>query len=155
MRFKLELEERLGRAVVAELLRLVSIGHIGRRQVMEMSYQHNMNVNTVYNQSHDKEVNIVLTMERMLDRWYEFTVCSLSQSEAQSKLQEILRESHCTATLWWMKSENFVRLTPSTKIEDHSEVASTLNVDLFIKILFPRLSTTRSGSDPVRSGAGL
>ena len=63
---------------------------------MEMSYQHNMNVNTVYNQSHDKEENIVLTMERMLDRWYEFTVCSLSQSEAQSKLQEILRESHCS-----------------------------------------------------------
>ena len=78
MRLKLELEERLGRAVVAELLRLVSIGHIGRRQVMEMSYQHNMNVNTVYNQSHDKEENIVLTMERMSDRWYEFTVCSLS-----------------------------------------------------------------------------
>ena len=96
MRFKLELEERLGRAVVAELLRLVSIGHIGRRQVMEMSYQHNMNVNTVYNQSHDKEENIVLTMERMLDRWYEFTVCSLSQSGAQSKLLEILRESHCS-----------------------------------------------------------
>ena len=89
MRFKLELEERLGRAVVAELLRLVGIGHIGRRQVMEMSYQHNMNVNTVYNQSHDKEENIVLTMERMLDRWYEFTVCSLTQSGAQSKLLEI------------------------------------------------------------------
>ena len=87
-------EERLGRAVVTELLRLV--GHIGRRQVMEMSYQHNMNVNTVYNQSHDKEVNIVLTMERMLDRWYEFTVCSLSTSGAQNKLLEILRESHCS-----------------------------------------------------------
>ena len=87
-------EERLGRAVVTELLRLV--GHIGRRQVMEMSYQHNMNVNTVYNQSHDKEENIVLTMERMLDRWYEFTVCSLSTSGAQSKLLEILRESHCS-----------------------------------------------------------
>ena len=87
-------EERLGRAVVTELLRLV--GHIGRRQVMEMSYQHNMNVNTVYNQSHDKEENIVLTMERMLDRWYEFTICSLSTSEAQSKLLDILRESHCS-----------------------------------------------------------
>ena len=96
MRFKLELEERLGQAVVAELLRLVGIGHIGRRQVMEMSYQHNMNVNTVYNQSHDKEENIVLTMERMLDRWYEFTVCSLTMSGAQSKLLEILRESHCS-----------------------------------------------------------
>ena len=97
MRFKLELEERLGHPVVAELLRLVSIGHIGRRQVMEMSYQHNMNVNTVYNQSHDKEENIVLTMERMLDRWYEFTVCSLSQSGVQSRLLEILRESRCSS----------------------------------------------------------
>ena len=79
---------------------------------MDMSNQHNMNVNTVYNQSQDKEENIVLTKERMFDRWYEFTVSSLSQSGAQSKLLEILRESHCTATLWWMKSENFVRLTP-------------------------------------------
>ena len=96
MKYSKELDEKLGPAVVAELRRLVSIGHVGRSQVKEMSYQHNMNVNTVYNQSHDKEENIVLTMERMLDRWYEITVWSLSQSGAQRKLVEILRESRCT-----------------------------------------------------------
>ena len=51
MKYSKELEEKLGRAVVRELRRLVSIGHIGRSQVKEMSYQHNMDVNTVYNET--------------------------------------------------------------------------------------------------------
>ena len=96
MRFKLELENKLGRAVVAELTHLVGTGAISRSQVKEMSYEHNVNVNTVYNDSHDKEENIVTTMEGMLDSWYESNVCSLSQSGAQSKLLEILRESRCS-----------------------------------------------------------
>ena len=96
MKYRKELEEKLGLAVVVELRRLVSIGHIGRSQVKEMSYQHNMNVNTIYNDSHDKEEKIDTTMERMLDGWYESTVCSLSQSGAQRKLLEILRESSCS-----------------------------------------------------------
>ena len=63
---------------------------------MEMSYQHNMNVNTVYSDSRDKEEKIDTTLERMLDGWYESSVCALSQSGAQSKLLEILRESSCS-----------------------------------------------------------
>ena len=95
MRFKLELEEKLDPAVVAELRRLVSIGHIERSQVKEMSYQHNMNVNTIYNDCDERKEKIELTMERMLDRWYEITVWSLSQPAAQRKLVEILKESRC------------------------------------------------------------
>ena len=96
MKYSKEVEEKLGRAVVRELRRLVSKGHIGKNQVKEMSYQHNMDVNMIYNDSHDKEENIVTTMEGMLEGWYESTVCSLSQSGAQSKLLEILRESSCS-----------------------------------------------------------
>ena len=86
----------LGRAVVTELRRLVSIGHIGRSQVKEMSYQHNMDVNMIYNDSDDRKENIDTTLDRMLEGWYESTVWSLSQSGAQSKLLEILRESSCS-----------------------------------------------------------
>ena len=97
MRFKLELEAKLGQAVVAELTRLVSTGAIRRREVKEMSYEHHMNVNTVYNQGQeDKQEDIQLTLERMLDRWYELSVCSLSASAAQSKLLEILEGSGCS-----------------------------------------------------------
>lgn len=97
MRYQKELEEKLGRDVLAELRRLVRIGHIGRSRVKEMSYEHGMNVNTIYNDSRDKEETIDTTMERMLDGWFEDTVCSLSLSEAQNKLLEILRESRCSS----------------------------------------------------------
>ena len=96
MKYRKELEEKLGRAVVTELRRLVSIGHIKKNQVKEMSYQHNMDVNMIYNDSDDRKENIDTTLDRMLDGWYESTVCSLSQSGAQSKLLEILRESSCS-----------------------------------------------------------
>ena len=96
MKYRYELEEKLGRAVVAELIHLVSTGAIGRSQVKEMSYQHNMDVNMIYNDSEDRKENIVTTLEGMLDGWYESTVCLLSQSGAQSKLLEILRESRCS-----------------------------------------------------------
>ena len=89
-------EEKLGQASVAKLTHLLETGAIERSQVKELSYEHNMNVNPVYNDSHDKEENIVLTMERMLDRWYEMKVYSLSPSEARDKLLEILSESHCS-----------------------------------------------------------
>ena len=95
MRYQKELEEKLGRDVLAELRRLVRIGHIGRHQVKDMSYDYNMDVNMIYNDSRDKET-IDTTMERMLDGWFEDTVCSLSQSEAQNKLLEILTESNCS-----------------------------------------------------------
>ena len=96
MRFKQELEQKLGRAVVAELIHLVSTGAIGRSQVKEMSYEYNMNANMVYNDSRDKEEDIDLTMKQMLDRWCEITVCTLSPSVAQNKLLEILTESNCS-----------------------------------------------------------
>ena len=96
MRYKHELEQKLGRGVVAELLHLVGTGAISRRQVKDMSYDYNMNVNTVYNDSHDKEEDIDLTMKQMLDRWCEITVCTLSPSVAQNKLLEILTESNCS-----------------------------------------------------------
>ena len=96
MKYRKEVEEKLGRAVVAELTHLVSTGAIGRSQVKEMSYEYNMNANTVYNDSRDKEENIDQTVKRMLDRWCEITVCSLSASAAQKKFVEILSESSCS-----------------------------------------------------------
>ena len=96
MRYKRELEEKLGQAVLAELRRLVRNGTIGVSRVKDMSYDYNMNVNTVYNDSRDKEEDIDLTMKQMLDRWCEITVCTLSPSVAQNKLLEILTESNCS-----------------------------------------------------------
>ena len=46
-----------------------------------------MNVFTTFDNRETKE-RIQVTMERMLDHWYEDTVCDLSASEA---LQELLR----------------------------------------------------------------
>ena len=137
MKYIKELEEKLGRAVVSELRRLVSKGHIGRSQVKEMSYQHNMDVNMIYNDSDDRKENIDTTLDRMLDGWYESTVCSLSQSGAQRKLLEILKESRCSNLV--VEGIGKLCQAPGGGAESSGENKGNLrgkNIDLSVCILF-------------------
>ena len=87
LRQQKRLEEKLGRAVLVKLFELINLGTITLQHLGKFSYQQNMNVFTTFDNRERKE-KIEVTMERMLDRWYEDTVCNLSASEA---LQELLR----------------------------------------------------------------
>ena len=87
LRHQTRLEEKLGRAVLVKLFELINLGTITKQHLGKFSYQQNMNVFTTFENKEIKE-RIEVTMERMLDRWYEDTVCKLSASET---LQELLR----------------------------------------------------------------
>ena len=87
-----KLEEKLGRAVLVKLFEYINQGVIDKYLVKRMCYQHNMNVfNTFDSRKEDERIEV--TMERMLDRWYELVVCNLSASEAQLELLRIVEDT--------------------------------------------------------------
>ena len=90
LRHQARLEEKLGRGVLLKLFKLVSQGMITKHHLERMSDKHKMNV-TNFNDMREEEC--MVTMERMLDRWYEDTVCKLSTSEASQRLLRILEET--------------------------------------------------------------
>ena len=87
LRHQTRLEEKLGRAVLVKLFELINLGTITKQHLGKFSYQQNMNVFTTFDNREIKE-RIEVTMERMLDQWYEDSVCKFSASEA---LEELLR----------------------------------------------------------------
>ena len=95
LKFKAELEEKLGRAILVKLFEFINQGVITEGHLKKISYQHNMNVFTTFD-SRGKEERIEVTMERMLDRWFEDTVCKLTTFETFQELLRILKESGCS-----------------------------------------------------------
>ena len=92
LRYQAELEERLGRSVLVQLFELVRKGVIDKQNLQRISYSYNMDVLTTFD-SRKEEERIEVTMERMLDRWYEDTVCNMSPTEALQELLRILEET--------------------------------------------------------------
>ena len=87
-----KLEEKLGRGVLVKLFEYISKGVIDKYLVKGMCYQHNMNVfNTFDSRKEDERIEV--TMERMLDRWYEDKVCNLSAFEARRELLRIVKDT--------------------------------------------------------------
>ena len=88
LRNQSRLEEKLGRAVLVKLFKLIETGHITERRLEKISYEQNMNVLTTFNTSRGNKEKIAVTLELMLDHWWEDKVCKLTASEA---LEELLR----------------------------------------------------------------
>ena len=91
LRYQAEMEERLGRAVLLNLFEFISRGVIDKNHLERMSYQHNMNVVTTFDSRREERVDMI--MERMLDRWWEDTVCTLSASKVSEELLRIVEGS--------------------------------------------------------------
>ena len=91
------MEEKLGGTLLRRLYQLVSQGTLTKLHIERMSDHHNMDVATTFNERREGE-SIEVTMERMLDRWYEDTVCNLSSSEASERLTRILKDT-CSPVL--------------------------------------------------------
>ena len=92
LRHQTRLEKKLGKAVLVKLFELINVGTITLRHLGKFSYQQNMNVFTTFDNRDIKE-RIEVTMERMLDRWYEDTLCNLSASKALQELLRIVKET--------------------------------------------------------------
>ena len=88
LRHQTRLEEKLGRAVLAKLFGFVGRGVINKYHIDRMSYEHNMNVFTVFTESSDREEPVEVIMERMVDSWYEETPLNQSKQSIKLKLFE-------------------------------------------------------------------
>ena len=87
----MELEEKLGSPVLATLFKLVAQGSLKRDELEKMSFAEHMNVVTTYNQCQDDKKGVKLTLENMLDSWFENKLCLISPEESQSELLKILK----------------------------------------------------------------
>ena len=65
-----QLEEKLDQARLLKMFEFISRGSITKKHIEKISYKQNMNVVTTFNDRAVRE-KIEVTLERMLDRWYE------------------------------------------------------------------------------------
>ena len=91
LRIQAELEEKLGPLVLERLFYHVGNGGIKKDTLKKMSYSTNMDVFPTYSECDQGKENLQQTLEKMLEEWYDKTVCLLSPSEAVEELLRILK----------------------------------------------------------------
>ena len=91
LRIQAELEEKLGPLVLERLFYHVGNGGIKKDTLKKMSYNTNMDVFPTYSECDQGKENLQQTLEKMLEDWYDKTVCLLSPSEAVEELLRILK----------------------------------------------------------------
>ena len=91
LRYQVELEEKLGSPVLATLFKFVAQGSLKRDELEKMSFTEHMDVVTTYDQCENDKKGVKLTLENMLDSWFENKLCLISPEESQSELLKILK----------------------------------------------------------------
>ena len=91
LRYQEGLEEKLGSPVLARLFKLVAQGSLKRDELEKMSFTEHMDVVTTYDQCQNDKKGVKLTLENMLDSWFENKLCLISPEESQSELLKILK----------------------------------------------------------------
>ena len=99
LRIQAELEEKLGPLVLKRLFYHVGNGGIKKDTLKKMSYSANMDVFPTYSECDQGKENLQGTLERMLEEWYDKTVCLLPPSEALEELLRILKVT-CPASVF-------------------------------------------------------
>ena len=69
----------------------VNDGTLVKSNLESMSYLHNMNVSQTYTMYEGLLPSKIL--EKMLDDWYEKTLCTMSSADAKKRLLEILENT--------------------------------------------------------------
>ena len=91
LRYQEGLEKKLGSPVLATLFKLVAQGSLKRDELKKMSFTEHMDVVTTYDQCQNDKKGVKLTLENMLDSWFENKLCLISPEESQSELLKILK----------------------------------------------------------------
>ena len=113
MQHQREIYDLLGERIVKELLEFIRSGTVDRSQIQKMSYK--MKAVIVFNHCMGRELNLIDTLCRMLDYWFQNEIFSLQPHQAKALLVDILKD---TSPL--IVSENIKNLT-----KDETETSST------------------------------
>ena len=113
MQHQEEIYALLGERIVKELLEFIRSGTVDRGQIQKISYK--MKAVIVFNHCMDRQLNLIDTLCRMLDYWFQNEIFSLQPHQAKALLVDILKD---TSPL--IVSENIKNLT-----KDETETSST------------------------------
>ena len=91
MQFQREIHDLLGKRIIDELCQFITVGTIGRFEVEKISFK--MKTIVVFNECQGRQMDLIDTLCRMLDRWYQDYIFSLQPAEAKARLIDILRNS--------------------------------------------------------------
>ena len=86
-----KVHQLLGKQTLEKLFCYVNDGTLVKGNLESMSYSHNMNVSQTYTMYEGLLPSKIL--EKMLDDWYEKTLCTMSPADAKKRLHEILKKT--------------------------------------------------------------
>ena len=86
-----KIHQLLGKETLEKLFCFVNDGTLVKDNLESMSYSHNMNVSQTYTMYEGLLPSKIL--EKMLDDWYEKTLCTMSPADAKKRLHEILEKT--------------------------------------------------------------
>ena len=136
MQHQEEIYDLLGERIVKELLEFIRSGTLDRSQIQKMSYK--MKAAIVFNHCMGRQLNLIDTLCRMLDYWFQNEIFSLQPQEAKALLVDILKD---TSPL--IVSENIKNLakdetatlsTPAREYKDVPDMLRQLNLAELIPI---------------------
>ena len=91
MQHQKEIYDLLGERIVKELFEFIRSGTLDRSQIQKMSYK--MKAAIVFNHCMGRELNLIDTLCRMFDYWFQNEIFSLQPQEAKALLVDILQDT--------------------------------------------------------------
>ena len=91
MQHQREIYALLGERIVKELFEFIRSGTVDTPQIQRMSYK--MESAIVFNHCMERQLNLIDTLCRMLDHWFQNKIFSLEPHEAKGLLVDILRDT--------------------------------------------------------------
>ena len=91
-----EIHELLGVKNVEKLFEFIRKGALKKSELEKMSYDYNLNVSQTFQDCSEARERPFKILERLLDDWYEETLCQMTPVEARAKLVAVL-ESCCSS----------------------------------------------------------
>ena len=91
MRNEDKIHKLLGKETLEKLFDFVNDGTLIQENLLSMSYPHNMNVSQTFTKNERQLPSKIL--EKMLDDWYNKTLCKMTSADAGRRLLKILENT--------------------------------------------------------------
>ena len=91
MQHQQEIYDLLGERVIQELFEFIRRGTVDSSQIQRMSYK--MKTVMVFNHCMSRQLNLIDTLCRMLDHWFQNQIFSLQPHEAKTLLVDFLKDT--------------------------------------------------------------
>ena len=120
MQHQQEIYDLLGERIIQELFEFIRRGTVDSSQIQRMSYK--MKAVMVFNHCMSRQLNLIDTLCRMLDHWFQNQIFSLQPHEAKTLLVDFLKDTSPLIVSENIKNlakdETGTKLSPTRKFPD-------------------------------------